>query len=295
MTAPAENKPTPPARLEQKKYVVAFLDFLGASEKMRSPEASDKFLHKLHMIYSDVITVMAERELLGDGGVKIRIFSDNIVIAKETSRRYDQNAIYKVFSCCCFFQAYALLHGLLVRGGISIGNFYMDHIFLFGEGLVKAHDKEGKHAIYPRIVVDKAVLAGVAIRAVKDYWKTYDDMLEQDYDGELFLNFLIPLLHPKDKKSSVEYLAAAQKSILALFAKDKSNNDVRPKLLWLFNKYNELCKKHDFPKHTILPNGDGEPDIDRFKHFSAEKIEQAEKQILRAIAFDDENTESYQV
>ena len=36
MTAAAENTPAPSADLKQKKYVVAFLDFLGASENKHS-------------------------------------------------------------------------------------------------------------------------------------------------------------------------------------------------------------------------------------------------------------------
>ena len=159
-------KHQPTEQLKQTPHIVAFLDFLGASEKMTSAKDSNDFLKKLHLIYNDVIDVMTEKELSGEESVKIRIFSDNIVIAKETSDYFDRNAIFEVFSYSCFFQAYALLHGLLVRGGISLGNFYMDDTFVFGEALVKAHEKESEQAVYPRIIVDKSILKGVAVRAL---------------------------------------------------------------------------------------------------------------------------------
>lgn len=264
--------PQPNDELKQTLHIVAHLDFLGATEKMKSPEQSSEFLQKLHMIYNDVIDVMTEKELSGDEGVNIRIFSDNIVIAKESQDCFDSIAIFTVFSYCCFFQAYALLHGLLVRGGISVGNFYMDEVFVFGEGLIKAHNKENKQAIYPRIIVDKSVLQGVGVRAVKDFWKTFDDMLEQDFDGELFLNFLSPLLHPNDKRTSAGYLTQARKSIISSFKKYRSDDKVKQKLLWLFNKYNELCERYGYPEQVIKENLDNEPDVDHHKRLSEEEM-----------------------
>lgn len=269
---------------EQTPHIVAHLDFLGASEKMTSAKDRNDFLQKLRIIYNDVIDVMTEKELSGEESVKIRIFSDNIVIAKETSDYFDRNAIFEVFSYSCFFQAYALLHGLLVRGGISLGDFYMDNTFVFGEALVKAYKKESEQAVYPRIIVDKSMLRGVAVRAIIDGWNTFDNMLEQDFDGELFLNFIQPLLHPKDKESSVEYLIKARKSIITLFAKGRDNNKFRQKLLWLFNKYNELCEKNGFSEQKIRENADNEPDIDPHKPLSEEEI----KEILMPSELDDE-------
>ena len=42
-------QPTEP--LKQTPHIVAFLDFLGASEKMRDPAKNDKFLQDINAIY----------------------------------------------------------------------------------------------------------------------------------------------------------------------------------------------------------------------------------------------------
>ena len=46
MTASAEKTAKPPTKLEQKKYIVAFLDFLGASEKIHN-NTTNKMEHGL--------------------------------------------------------------------------------------------------------------------------------------------------------------------------------------------------------------------------------------------------------
>ena len=51
----AKKTPKPPTKLEQKKYVVAFLDILGASEKMKAEKESDAFLQEINKLYSEPI------------------------------------------------------------------------------------------------------------------------------------------------------------------------------------------------------------------------------------------------
>lgn len=45
--------------------------------------------------------------------------------------------------------------GWLVRGGITIGDFYIDDMFVWGAALVKAYELEEKIAVYPRVILDE--------------------------------------------------------------------------------------------------------------------------------------------
>ena len=77
------------------------------------------------------------------------------------------------------FQSLAL--GLLVRGGITIGNLHHESGVVFGKGLVEAFELESKVAIYPRIVVGPKI-----------YQEASSDMkskLCQDEDGIWHLNY----------------------------------------------------------------------------------------------------------
>ena len=46
-------KHRPPEPLKQTPHIVAFLDFLGATEKMNNPAKNDKFLHHFLFLYKN--------------------------------------------------------------------------------------------------------------------------------------------------------------------------------------------------------------------------------------------------
>ena len=150
--------PQPRDELKQTLHIVAHLDFLGATEKMKSPEQSSEFLQKLHMIYNDVIDVMTEKELSGDEGVNIRIFSDNIVIAynllekrneaivflRKAAENSSQEAKFYLAMILsesdkkddlieCLSLLKELVQSGLVAAQVRLGQFYMDQKFAIVE------------------------------------------------------------------------------------------------------------------------------------------------------------------
>lgn len=48
-------------------------------------------------------------------------------------------------------------HGILVRGGIVVGDAVRSYDRFFGQGIIDAYDVESKQALYPRIVVHSSV------------------------------------------------------------------------------------------------------------------------------------------
>ena len=55
-------------------------------------------------------------------------------------------------------QVQFLKHGLLTRGGIASGSYFVDDMMVWGTALVKAHSLENSIAVYPRIVVDPELI-----------------------------------------------------------------------------------------------------------------------------------------
>jgi hypothetical protein len=45
------------------------------------------------------------------------------------------------------------IHGILLRGGISLGECYEDEDFIFGPALVNSYELEERTAVFPRIVI----------------------------------------------------------------------------------------------------------------------------------------------
>ena len=148
---------------EEKKmetYLVAYLDFLGASERMKKD--NQELLTGITQMYNTVKNFIPEDELFFSN-VKVKIFSDNILIAKKLEDYWDfveyhSDCIYGMLRIVSMMlvTAQTSLH-LMMRGGITIGKLYIDSDFVWGPALVRAHYLESSVANYPRVVIDSVV------------------------------------------------------------------------------------------------------------------------------------------
>lgn len=271
MTASAENKPTQPAKLEQKKYVVAFLDFLGASDKMRSPEESDKFLQQIKQIYNSTLSLVEERNktsTINMTDIRVRIFSDNMVVAQECVPPFDIQECLNILMFSAYIQANALLEGALIRGAITAGNFYIDDTMVYGEALVRAHELESQIAIYPRIVIDRKIAETSVVPASK---VLSGNLSIQDFDGEWIANFIATFAGWADRANSIKLLIGAREKILELFKIPTPDAKVQQKYDWLAIKFNELCENAEFTEQKIKMGFNKRPDPtafyeDRYKY-----------------------------
>lgn len=167
-------------------YIVAFIDVLGAKRMIK--EDVDGNLNVIHEVYEKSLElykkVLAQRMQLD-----ITIFSDNIVVAK---RIYDKKKIASFFRAvqimAAVIQGNFLFRGILTRGGIAYGKFFMDDIMIWGDALVKAYSLEESVAIYPRIVIDPELVGKLHIfpdgPEKSPYW------LRQDQDGIVYVDYL---------------------------------------------------------------------------------------------------------
>ena len=251
------DQPLPPLKLEQSQYIVAHLDFLGASERMKSIEMRDDFLQKIYKIYYGIKCIMELVPGYGGPALDIRIFSDNILFAHKVQAG---KSIFEewqyVAGWAAGFQAFALQFELLVRGAISFGDFYIDDVFVYGEALVKAYEMENQRAIYPRIIVDNGLLKNThftgKIKTVKE------NIVFKDADGEWYVNFIAPLVQKNDK--ALTFLSKLQTAISKMYAENQGDLRRRQKYYWLINKFNELVKQHGYDQFVIPSAIDGEPD-----------------------------------
>ena len=240
-------KHQPTEHLKQTPHIVAFLDFLGATEKMKSEKDGDEFLQEIFTVYNFARHVLEKTEKKQEKKLKVKIFSDNIFIAKEIEDPRDPRKLYDIYTeveqFSLLMYSDALLCKNLMRGAISLGTLYMDDNFIFGEALINAHDAESKIANYPRIVVDKNIWTNFEL-------PDREGLVRQDVDGELYLSpfWGVPKISENDKvKANVLLLAIRQfieGKYLDLFRKNQKI--VLPKYHWLANQFNEYCRKNDF-------------------------------------------------
>ena len=241
-------KHLPPEPLKQTPHIVAFLDFLGATAKMRSSEANDKFLQEIYTVYNFANHMLEQTEKKRKNKLKIKIFSDNIVIAEEIEDPSDLESVFQTYTdveqFALILYSQALLTKNMMRGAISIGNLFINDTFVYGEALVSAYDDESKIANYPRIVVDKNIWT-------KFNLPDKENLVKSDIDGELFLSpfWGIPKISEYDKGKAYFLLSHIKSFIENKYREMLTENKrfVFPKYHWLANQFNEYCHANNHP------------------------------------------------
>lgn len=169
------------------EYVVAFIDILGSSKKIR--EDVEKSLNIVHAVYENAFAScekLYDNEKISKLKPIIRIFSDNIVIAVPTKQNGDFSAFVSIAILSGLIQHEFLHRKYLVRGGISMGDFFADETMLWGKALLDAYYIESNVSIYPRIVIHPETVGklNLATNESRQKW------IMQDSDGLFFVDYM---------------------------------------------------------------------------------------------------------
>lgn len=269
-------------------YLVVYLDFLGASDKM-SNDADGKLLNDISALYSRISDTLSKNKVKGMSDVKMKMFSDNLVLATRYDESLDFNKFYStklqgLLSLTALLQVYSLDKlGLLIRGGITIGKLYIDDDFVWGPALVDGHTMESKISIYPRVIVDASLIeiisqkvSELAEHANKKYVDDVQSFICRDVDNIHYLNYHYFILKYKKALeklivlevdgSTDEFISIARaasfipsklksekKSLLTLL---NECPDIRAyqKISWAINYHNSFCKKVNAPSDYLIPD-----------------------------------------
>ena len=115
---------------------------------------------------------------------KVDIFSDNIILSNEIVEDMEERAFVSIIFFSALLQLNMWINNLLVRGGISYGDFFSDEKMIWGNALIGAYKLEGQIAIYPRIIVEPEIAE--IIRAIMKPEK--GRLLCEDFDGIYFVD-----------------------------------------------------------------------------------------------------------
>ena len=193
-----------------------------------SNEHSEHYLNVLSSFYDymqywnkDIVKILANKD------VYFRVFSDNICIAIPVSK-YDKHLPERCYSLLAFSQiifSNALEEKLLIRGGITVGDLYIDNIFIYGKGLIDSYKLENQNAVYPRIIISE------------DFIKLLRGKYEEDYkldeDGLYSVNILSHLSRAKIDISGIKEFLQLE------MEQNNSHLDIFQKYYWLFEKLNK--------------------------------------------------------
>lgn len=168
------------------QYVVAYLDILGITSRIKQRDDDVLSMNKLHNLYVFSMELVRELNIAGSEDIKFKIFSDNIMIAKKTTEKTLRDDIYCILACVGHFQELAAGDsvGWLLRGGITIGSLFMDEIMVWGKALLRSYELENRIAIYPRVIIDDNIIENISPEDPSR------DFIRYDNDGMAFLNYL---------------------------------------------------------------------------------------------------------
>lgn len=169
------------------KSIFAFLDLLGVKEYIKKDNG--EFLNKLGSIYDDTLRIYKTvcKGKYRDN-IRAKIFSDNIVFECKISNGDGLEEFKQVAFISAILQEELLEENLLLRGAITVGESFLDDVFVFGKALSEAYFLESTVALYPRIIISKP-LAEIVYPQIS-HIQLCSYMCILDKDGEYYIDYL---------------------------------------------------------------------------------------------------------
>lgn len=239
------------AHVEKKgfeEYLIAYIDFLGIKERMRQ-KSSFESLQILRFILARAkknAAFITDINTIDDFDIKV--FSDNVVIAQRMNTEKLGDQIISIVNLVSLIQFEAFFQfDYPLRGGITIGELYIDSSIVWGTGLIDAYKMESTLANYPRVLVSQAILE--AYEKCENKTLNLHALIKEDFDGAWFVDFLL----------AAPNLNLIPEISASLCDKAKSHADedlrVRQKLNWIISYFNSMCRsfadRGDYEQYVV--------------------------------------------
>ena len=235
---------------DYEKCIVTFIDILGFRHLIGQSSAAD--IREILRIFREHAKPYDDGDQTGSGErrltsqVKMEIVSDAVVRARTIHTDYRDGALFHELLDLVFIQSFCLNQGILLRGALTIDYMHVGPDLegpVFGPGLVNAYLMEEREAVYPRIIVDEAVMQ----RFPKDkaLWKEghseaqetryVRDLVKADEAGLAFVDYLRAI--KTEVEHYGEYLGFLERhaDLIRQGLSDPSPREVQRKYAWLRN------------------------------------------------------------
>ncbi len=250
--------------------VIAFVDILGFVDLIAISEKNNtqnQLLQKIHHALStsrgwledNVEGVAQLKKIIPKDIYVLKAFTDNIVMGWPI-RRDGEVELGSAIMKLADFQFTMSLEGFFVRGGIAIGDAYIDDVTVFGSALSQAYNAESRLARDPRIVLAKS-----AADAVKQHLEYYGNPLHApqtkellcDADGQWFVNYLQCVLYvAEDYGPFYDEFSRHKQAVEAKLMEFRSVPPIFAKYAWVAGYHNYFCDlnpRYFSAEHKIAP------------------------------------------
>lgn len=231
------------------RSLITFLDILGFGELVRvctAEEVKDKLA-----ALSELAT--PDRKYGSQFLPQTIQFSDSVVrvqpIDTGENAKYQIGILFQEILDLAHAQAGLIEHGILLRGGMAIGDVQIEPNNVFGPGLVKAYNLESTFAVYPRIVIDpellresrSSLLLKSEIHTPEEDSRYVHDLLCCGDDNFWFIDYC-RVIHDDYPSGYVRLLQQQRRVITEAATKYKAMSSVLVKYLWLARYHNDCVR-----------------------------------------------------
>ena len=224
----------------------AFLDVLGFSDRIRASyknKTANKLLRQFHAIFDRQIKRLKSDS--DESFLYFKSFSDNVLIAHPRFSDDMESEFAFTLWPISKYQFEMALQGFFIRGGLSVGQLFMDDNSVYGEALIDAYELESKIAVNPIIILCKETMKLVDLHLSFYHGEEPPHVRRVlvNSDGRYFINYLseciietdegeeIDLKSLKKHKGQIEHALAQYAAEPAVFAK----------FSWLAAYHNYFC------------------------------------------------------
>ena len=154
-------------------YFIAYFDILGYKEYFEDKDNDiNEFLNSIINLVNDILNRTTKNTKIFNHQFISKMFSDNFVILVKNDQNIGDYNVIRVLSHSLALLQLLFLekYKIIIRGGITKGDVYVDNQLIFGEGLIRAVDRE-TYANFPRIIIDsERIDKGVCDDLCKKYY-----------------------------------------------------------------------------------------------------------------------------
>lgn len=172
----------------------AFLDVLGFSDRIKdSFKTSDgnALLQEFHGMLKRRIDEL--KEDTKDSHLYMKSFTDNVILAHPILIEEGEAEFAFILWSLRVYQFEMAKKGLFIRGGLSVGELFVDENTVYGPALLEAYKLENSVAVNPIVSLSDDVMS-LVLHHIRYYSDREDAPQNRDVlvnsDGRFFINYL---------------------------------------------------------------------------------------------------------
>lgn len=225
------------------RRIVCFIDILGFSNLVKDTEDNGFRGHSNLLNVCEALNMLDDFRLTMSEAMKAKDvrstqFSDSVVISFPWNE--EDNSIVSAILLIKNYQVFLIMqHGVILRGGITIGDIIHNEKMIVGPAMIDAYTLESKYAINPRIIIDYQVVSmfGKAYGRCRKKNKNIDTtMINIDDDNLFYIDYFN--FSERDRTGGFFYHNDYLHLLKRMVAENEDNEDdrIREKYLWMNKK-----------------------------------------------------------